>query len=213
MKLATAMKNHQTIELLRSSQARRLLRLCLAAICMVMLTWLAFNTSFQSHKLLHNGADHTARSLTKQFALNVAFPLSRIDTPRLAALANHLATDEFVLQVAIYNNKGQFIIGNDGSQATVEYQDLPATLPGLSKMKNVISEPVYDPQGQPLGFVSMIYLTEAAMSQSHQHFHELGRAVLLMLVITMLFTWQIGRALTRWEVKRKIRKRSKSEDE
>ena len=55
----------------------------------------------------------------------------------------------------------------------------------------------------------MVYLTEAAMSQSHSHFHELGRVVLLMLVITMVFTWQIGRALKRWEVKRKIRKKVK----
>jgi membrane protein len=52
----------------------------------------------------------------------------------------------------------------------------------------------------------MVYLTQDAMSESHHHFHELGRMVLLMLIITCVFTWQLGRALKRWEVKRQILK-------
>ncbi|MEJ6474999.1 AhpA/YtjB family protein [Pseudoalteromonas piscicida] len=203
------MKNLHVLEVLNSSRGRRLLRLCIAAVSLIMVTWLAFNTSFESHRLLHNGADLTARSLTKQLAKNVALPLSRDDTPRLSALANHLAGDDFVLQVSIYDYQGRFVVGNDGITAPVQYQQLPQTLPGLSKTKSIISEPVYTPTGQPLGFVNMVYLTEAAMSQSHSHFHELGRVVLLMLVITMVSTWQIGRALKRWEVKRKIRRKVK----
>lgn len=203
------MKNLHVLEVLNSTRGRRLFRLCIAAACLIMVTWLAFNTSFESHRLLHNGADLTARSLTKQLAKNVALPLSRNDTPRLSALANHLASDDFVLQVAIYDYQGRFVVGNDGNSSPTDYQHLPQTLPGLSKTKSIISEPVYTPTGQPLGFVNMVYLTEAAMSQSHSHFHELGRVVLLMLVITMVFTWQIGRALKRWEVKRKIRKKVK----
>ncbi|RXF03174.1 AhpA/YtjB family protein [Pseudoalteromonas sp. PS5] len=204
------MKNLHVLEALNSSRGRRLLRLCIAAICLVMVTWLAFNTSFESHRLLHNGADLTARSLTKQLAKNAALPLSRNDNPRLSALANHLAGDDFVLQVSIYDFQGRFVVGNDGNTAPTQYQQLPQTLPGLSKTKSIISEPVYTPTGQPLGFVNMVYLTEAAMSQSHAHFHELGRVVLLMLIITMVFTWQIGRGLKGWEVKRKIRKKVKT---
>lgn len=203
------MKNLHVTDIIRSNRSRRLLRLCIAAVSLVMITWLAFNTSFESHRLLHNGADLTARSLTKQLAKNVALPLSRNDTPRLNALANHLAADDFVLQVAIYDNQGRFLVASNGIQAPTNYQNLPQTLPGLSKTKSIISEPVYTPNGQPLGFVNMVYLTEAAMAQSHDHFHELGRVVLLMLLITVVFTWQIARALKRWEVRRRFLKRVK----
>lgn len=77
------MKNTQALEYLSSSRNRRLLRLLVAAMCFLTVTWLAFNTSFRSHQLLHTNADHTGRSLTKQLALNAALPLSRMDTPQL----------------------------------------------------------------------------------------------------------------------------------
>ena len=103
-------------------------------------------------------------------------------------------------------------MASDGINAPTSYQNLPKTLPGLSKTKSIISEPVYTPTGQPLGFVNMVYLTEAAMARSHEHFHELGRVVLLMLLITVVFTWQIARALKRWEVRRRFIKRVKAPD-
>ncbi|WP_125720687.1 AhpA/YtjB family protein [Pseudoalteromonas rubra] len=199
------MKNTQALETLSSSRSRRLLRLLVAAMCFLTITWLAFNTSFRSHQLLHTNADHTGRSLTKQLALNAALPLSRMDTPQLRALSNHLASDEFVLSVRLYNHQGQFIIGNDGQNTPPEITDLPRHLAGLTQSKQPIVEPIYDSEQQPIGFVSVEYLTEAAMAQSHRHFHELGRVVLLMLGIACIFTWQIGRALKRWEVKRQIR--------
>ncbi|TMP29333.1 smp protein [Pseudoalteromonas rubra] len=199
------MKNTQALEYLSSSRNRRLLRLLVAAMCFLTVTWLAFNTSFRSHQLLHTNADHTGRSLTKQLALNAALPLSRMDTPQLRALCNHLASDEFVLSVRLYNQQGQFIIGNDGQDAPPEITDLPRHLAGLTQSKQPIVEPIYDTEQQPIGFVSVEYLTESAMAESHRHFHELGRVVLLMLAIACIFTWQIGRALKRWEVKRQIR--------
>ncbi|MBE0369462.1 smp protein [Pseudoalteromonas sp. MMG013] len=200
------MKNTQAIELLKSSTGRRLVRLLIAAACFLLLTHIAFTTSFESHQLLHKQADNTARSLTAQLALNAAQPLKRNDLPALRQLANHLASDPFVMGVSIYNQQGKLKISNDGFTPRQPLNALPSALPGISKIKTPIVVQVIDNEKTPIGFVNTVYLTESAMSQSHQHFHELGRMVLLMLVITGVFTWQIGRALKRWEVKRQIRK-------
>jgi membrane protein len=200
------MKNIQAIDLMTSSRGRRVFRLLIAAACFILLTQIGFNTSFESHQLLHEQADNTAKSLTKQIALNAAQALKRDDIPSLRILTNHLASDPFVLGVSIYNQQGKLKISNDGFSPQANIKGLPNALPGISKLKTPIIEQIIDDKDQPIGFVYVVYLTESAMAKSHQHFHELGRVVLLMLVITCVFTWQIGRALTRWEVKRQIRK-------
>ncbi|MCF6435388.1 AhpA/YtjB family protein [Pseudoalteromonas sp. MMG022] len=199
------MKNTQAIDLLKSSRGRRLVRLMVAAACFVTLTWLAFNTSFQSHQLLYKQADMNARSLARQLALNAAQPLIKEDAPLLKQLSQHLESDKNVLSIAIYNNTGELIVASEGFTQHDNTYGLPQQLPGISKLKTSVVEPI-TANGRPLGFVSMVYLTQSAMSQSHYHFHELGRMVLLMLLITGVFTWQIGRALKGWEVKRQIRK-------
>ncbi|OHU88517.1 MULTISPECIES: AhpA/YtjB family protein [Pseudoalteromonas] len=199
------MKNTQAIDLLKSSRGRRLVRLMVAAACFVTLTWLAFNTSFQSHQLLYKQADMNARSLARQLALNAAQPLIKEDVPLLKQLSQHLESDKNVLSIAIYNNTGELIVASEGFTQHDNTYGLPQQLPGISKLKTSVVEPI-TANDRPLGFVSMVYLTQSAMSQSHYHFHELGRMVLLMLLITGVFTWQIGRALKGWEVKRQIRK-------
>ena len=202
------MKNTQAIEIIASSRSRRFIRLLIATACLVLLTKIVLNTSFESHQLLHKQAENTARSLAQQLALNVSLPLKRSDLVALQQLANHLASDPHVIGVSIYNQQGNLKISNDNFTPLTNITGLPSALPGISKIKTPIVMPVFDRDKQPLGFVSVVYLTESAMSESHQHFHELGRMVLLMLMITCIFTWQIGRALKRWEVKRQIRKSS-----
>ncbi|CAH9056450.1 hypothetical protein PSECIP111951_01463 [Pseudoalteromonas holothuriae] len=199
------MKNTHAIELLKSSRGRRLVRLLIAAACFIAIAWLGVNTSFQSHQLLHNQADLNARSLIKQFALNAAKPLGDKNLPQLKTLSEHLERDDNVLSIAIYNQMGELIVSGSNFQENDNFYNLPIDLAGISKLKTPIVEPItYD--NQPIGFASMVYLTKSAMSQSHYHFHELGRMVLVMLLITCVFTWQIGRALKGWEVKRQIRK-------
>ena len=200
------MKNTQAIDLITSSRGRRMIRLIIAAGCFILLTKIAFNTSFESHQLLHKQADSAAKSLTTQLALNAAQPLQRDDIPALRKLTNHLAHDPFVMGVSIYSQQGKLKISNDGFTPQENIQGLPTALPGIIKIKTPIIVQIVDASEQPIGFVSVVYLTESAMAQSHQHFHELGRMVLLMLMITCVFTWQIGRGLKRWEVKRQIRK-------
>jgi membrane protein len=205
------MKNTQAIDLIKSSQGRRLIRLFVAAVCFITLTWLAFNTSFQSHQLLHKQADLGARSLVAQLALNAIKPIQNEDMARLKELCDHLERDEHMLSVAIYNQAGHLLTAGDNFVESPSVYGLPDDVPGVSQLKNAIVMPIID-NDEPLGFVSTVYLTQSAMSQSHYHFHELGRMVLLMLLITCAFTWQIGRALKSWEVKRQIRKSTREEE-
>ncbi|MCF6442415.1 smp protein [Pseudoalteromonas luteoviolacea] len=197
------MKNTQANTFLQSSKSKRLLRLIIAAGCLIALLWIATNTSFRSHQLLHTNANHTGQSLINQFALNAIEPLTKMDTPRLRTLSNHLASDEFVLSVAVYNHKGEFVIGNDGITQAPMIAGLPDGLAGINPSKDAIVSTIVDNE-RTIGFVSIEYLTDAAMNESHKHFHQLGRIVLLMLIIVGVFTWQIGRALTRRDVKKHI---------
>ncbi|MBD1581812.1 AhpA/YtjB family protein [Pseudoalteromonas sp. S16_S37] len=199
------MKNTHAIDLLKSSRGRRLIRLLIAAACFIAIAWLGVNTSFQSHQLLHKQADLNARSLIKQFALNAAKPLSEDNFTQLTTLSEHLERDDNVLSITLYSQDGELILPISKALDSDNVYGLPADVAGISKLKTPIVEPIIF-QGQPLGFASMVYLTTSAMSQSHYHFHELGRMVLVMLLITCIFTWQIGRALKGWEVKRQIRK-------
>ncbi|BBN82645.1 hypothetical protein PA25_26300 [Pseudoalteromonas sp. A25] len=205
------MKNTHAIDLLKSSRGRRLVRLLVAAACFIVLAWLGVNTSFESHQLLHKQADLNARSLIKQFTLNAAKPMAEDDLTQLETLREHLELDDNVLSITIYDQHGTLVLQGRNVVDSDNIHGLPTDVAGISKLKTPIVEPIIF-EGQPLGFASMIYLTKSAMSQSHYHFHELGRMVLVMLLITCVFTWQIGRALKGWEVKRQIRK-SVQEDE
>lgn len=205
------MKNNHIKNPLTASQKKRLLRLLLAAGCFVLLSWVGVNSSFQSHQLLYDNADNTARSLTKFMALNVKTPLVEKNKPQLNTICNNLTKDEFVLSATIYDQKGLLIASSDNWQINHVFGQLPDSTPGISKLKTPFVEPIISDDDRPLGFVSVTYLTRAAIADSHRHFHDLGRQVLLMLVIACIFTWQLGRGLKRWQVNRYIRKSSEQE--
>ena len=205
------MKNNHLKNPISASQRQRLVRLSLAAACFLLLSWVAINSSFQSHQLLYDSADSTAKSLTRFMALNAKTPLLEKNKPALNALCNNISKDEFVLSAMVYDHQGVLIANSANWQTHHLLGKLPDSTPGISKLKTPFVEPVISDDDRPLGFVSITYLTRSSIAQSHSHFHDLGRQVLLMLVITCIFTWQLGRGLKRWQVNRYIRKSAEHE--
>ena len=187
------MKNNHLKNPITASQKKRLIRLLLATGCFILLSLVGVNSSFQSHQLLYDSADSTAKSLTKFMALNTKRSLIEKNKPQLNEICNDISKDEFVLSATIYDQQGMLIAKSDNWQSHHILGQLPDSTPGISKLKTPFIEPVISDDDRPLGFVSITYLTRAAVAKSHQHFHDLGRQVLLMLVITCIFTWQIGR--------------------
>ncbi|MEH6482276.1 MULTISPECIES: AhpA/YtjB family protein [Pseudoalteromonas] len=205
------MKNNHIKNPISASQRKRLVRLILAAGCFLLLSWVGVNSSFQSHQLLYDSADSTAKSLTQFMALNVETPLIEKNKPQLNAICNDISKDEFVLSATIYDQQGILLASSDNWQSHHVYGQLSDSTPGISKLKTPFMEPVISDDDRPIGFVSITYLTRAAISDSHNHFHDLGRQVLLMLVIACIFTWQLGRGLKRWQVNRYMQKTSEQE--
>ncbi|KPZ62382.1 hypothetical protein AN389_00834 [Pseudoalteromonas sp. P1-7a] len=205
------MKNNHIKSPLSASQRKRIIRLLLAAGCFVLLSFVGVNSSFESHQLLYNSADNTAKSLARFMALNAKEPLLAKNKPQLTALCNDISKDDFVLSATIYDQQGVLIASSDHWQSHHVFGQLPESTPGISKLKTPFVEPVVSDIDKPLGFVSITYLTRAAISDSHNHFHDLGRQVLLMLVIACIFTWQLGRGLKRWQVNRYMQKTSEQE--
>jgi len=144
-------------------------------------------------------------------ALNAKTPLIEKNKPQLNALCNNISKDEFVLSATIYDQQGILIANSDNWQSHKVYGQILESTPGISKLKTPFIEPVVSDDDRPVGFVSITYLTRAAVTSSHNHFHDLGRQVLLMLVIACIFTWQLGRGLKIWQVNRYIQKTSQHE--
>jgi len=205
------MKNNHIKNPISPSQKKRLVRLILAAGCFVLLSWVGVNSSFQSHQLLYDSAGSTAKSLTQFMALNAKIPLIEKNKPQLNAICNDISKDEFVLSATIYDQQGILLASSDNWQSYHIYGQLSDSTPGISKLKTPFMEPVISDDDRPIGFVSVTYLTRAAIAKSHNHFHDLGRQVLLMLVIACIFTWQLGRGLKRWQVNRYMQKTSEQE--
>ena len=151
------------------------------------------------------------KSLTQFSALNAKNPLIEKNKQQLTTLCNNISKDEFVLSATIYDKQGVVLASSDNWQSHHVYGLLPDSSPGISKLKTPFVEQVISDDNRPIGFVSITYLTRAAVSASHNHFHDLGRQVLLMLVIACIFTWQLGRGLKRWQVNRYIQKTSEHE--
>ena len=205
------MKNNHLKNPISPSQRKRLARLIIAAGCFVLLSWVGVNSSFQSHQLLYDSAGSTAKSLTQFMALNAKTPLIEKNRPRLNAICNDISKDEFVLSATIYDQQGILLASSDNWQSYHIDGQLSDSTPGISKLKTPFMEPVISNDDRPIGFVSVTYLTRAAIAKSHNHFHDLGRQVLLMLVIACIFTWQLGRGLKRWQVNRYMQKTSEQE--
>ncbi|WP_372762512.1 AhpA/YtjB family protein [Pseudoalteromonas sp.] len=202
------MKNNHLKNPITASQKKRLVRLVFAIGCFILLGWVGVNSSFQSHQLLYDSADSTAKSLARFMALTAKTPLIEKNKPQLNALCNSISKDEFVLSATIYDQQGILIASSDNWQSSHISGQLTDSTPGISKLKTPFIEPVVSDDDRPIGFVSITYLTRAAITTSHNHFHDLGRQVLLMLVIACIFTWQFGRGLKIWQVNRYIQKTS-----
>jgi len=196
---------------IKASQRKRILRLLIAAGCFLLLNWIGINGSFQSHQLLYDSADNTAKSLTRFMALNAKTPLIEKNKQRLNTICNDISKDRYVLAAAVYDQQGILIANSNNWRSHHITGRLPISTPGISKLKTPFIEPVISDNDRPLGFVSIIYLTRTAIFHNHNHFHDLGRQVLLMLVIACIFIWQLGRGLKRWQVHRYIQKTSKHE--
>ncbi|MBS3798169.1 AhpA/YtjB family protein [Pseudoalteromonas sp. BDTF-M6] len=204
------MKNKQVKNPVRSSQWQRLRRLLFAALCFVLLTWMAFNTSFQGHHMLYQQGYHSAKSLSQQLALTAALPLEQNNKPRLGELTNQLSSDAVIQSAVIYDMYGT---AQAQSEAYSPYQaslGITQATPGISKLTQPIVVPINSPQdNKPIGFARVNYLPQTAIDTSHRYIHEVGRQVLLMLFICCIFTWQLGRGLKRWQLKRYFRKKAK----
>ena len=111
------MKNNHIKSPLSASQRKRIVRLLLAAGCFVLLSFVGVNSSFESHQLLYNSADNTAKSLTSFMALNAKEPLLAKNKPQLRALCNDISKDEFVLSATIYDQQGVLIASSDHWQS------------------------------------------------------------------------------------------------
>lgn len=202
------MKNNHLNDPLTASQKTRLIRLLIAAGCFALLSWVGVHSSFQSHQLLYDSAKRSAKSLIQFMALNAKTPLAEKNKGELNALCNNISKDEFVLSATIYDQHGVQVASSDNWQPYHVYGELGDSTPGISKLKTPFIELVTNDDNRPIGFISITYLTRAAVASSHNHFHDLGRQVLLMLVIACIFTWQLGRSLKRWQVNRYIQKTS-----
>ncbi|QFU04105.1 hypothetical protein FIU82_03600 [Pseudoalteromonas sp. THAF3] len=204
------MKNKQVKNPVRTSQWQRLLRLVFAAFCFVLLTWMAFNTSFQGHQMLYQQSYQYAKSLTEQLALTAAEPLEQSNKPRLGDLANQLSTDSSIQSAAIYDAHGTAMALSEAFSPYQREFGVTQATPGVSKLSQPIVIPITSLQSnKPIGFARVNYLPQVAIDDSHRYFHEVGRQVLLMLLITCVFTWQLGRGLKRWQLKRYFRKKAK----
>ena len=111
------MKNNHLKNPITASQRKRLVRLFLAAGCFVLLSWVGVNSSFQSHQLLYDSADSTAKSLTQFMALNAKTPLIEKNKPQLNEICNDISKDEFVLSATIYDQQGILIASSDNWQS------------------------------------------------------------------------------------------------
>lgn len=205
-------KNKNITTPITASRWQRLVRLTIALLCLLLLTWVAFNSSFQGHQLLYKQSDDNAHSLAEQLALTASSPISKMDKPRLVELVNNISTDRYVQSASVYNQHGVLLAASDDFHAFQRENGLTPSTAGISKLKQPVVIPVLNANHKPIGFVRVNYLPQSAIATSHSYFHEVSRQVLLMLLIVCVVTWQIGRSLKRWQINRYIRKVS-TEDE
>lgn len=205
------MKNKQVRNPVRSTRWRRLVRLLAAAVCFVILSWVAVNTNFQGHQVLYQQGYAQAQRLTSQIAMAMAYPMEQNDRVRMSALIKQLAQEPMMQSAALFDAKGVLQAATD---SYVEYDPtagISLATPGISKITQPIVIPVHTSEtSKPLGFVRVNYLPQSAIEVSHRYFHEMARQVLLMILITCVFTWQLGRGLKRWQFRRYFRSKAKA---
>ena len=189
-----------------ASSYQRLTRLSLALLCLFIFVNVAFNSSFQSHDILLKQSHTTARSLALQMSLGARDALKDEDQPALQRIINNLVKDPYVQSAAIFNQFGELIVKSDNGYLYKEQVNQPKALPGVSTLLTPVIEPIVTQSGKRLGFVRLTYLSRAAMSEGHSYFHQLGRQIALMLILSIVGTWLVARGIKRWQILRYIRK-------
>ncbi|WP_372768189.1 AhpA/YtjB family protein [Pseudoalteromonas sp.] len=204
------MKKNQDRNPAFASTYQRISRLMIAAICLIALTHIGFNTSFKGHQVLNNQSKATAKGLAKQLALGARFAIKGADNKMLNRLVNNFAQDEFIQTAAIFDKQGNLLAQ---SNFAASYQDLletPSALPGLSKLATPVISDVFD-QGKRIGFVRLTYTFPAAIREGHEYLHQVTKQIALMLILSVILTWVLARKVKRWQVKRYIRNTEQEE--
>jgi membrane protein len=204
------MKKNQDRNPAFASTYQRISRLMIAAICLVALTHIGFNTSFKGHQILEQQSKTTAQGLAKQLALGARTAIKEQDKKPLSQLVNNFAQDEFIQTAAIFDKYGNLLVQ---SNFAASYQDLlktPSALPGLSKLATPVISDVFD-QGKRVGFVRLTYTFPAAIREGHDYLHEVSKQIALMLILSVVLTWVLARKIKRWQVKRYIRNAEQEE--
>ena len=205
------MKKKQERNPAYASTYERVSRLTIAALCLTVLTYIGFNTSFKGHQILDNHSLKSAQGLAKQLALAAKEDILNTDIKALDRIVNNFAQDEFIQTAAVFDKQGNLL---SHSKFATSYQELLATpnaLPGLSKLSTPVIQDVFA-DSKRIGFVRLTYTFPAATRDAHDYLHELGTQIVLMLMLSVVLTWVLARKIKRWQFKRYIRS-AEQEDE
>lgn len=205
------MKKNQDTNPAFASNYQRITRLMLAAICIIILTHLGFNTSFHGHEILANQSQMTATSLSKQFALSASPYVEKNEQTALVRLVNNFAQDRFIQSAAIFDKHGKLLAQSEHATLYSERLSDPISMPGISQISSpVINDIIAD--GQRIGFSRITFSHPAATKIGHEYLHDVSKQVAVMMIVSCILTWVLARKIKRWQVKRYIRK-SEQDDE
>lgn len=184
---------------------QRISRLALTLICLFLLINLGLTSSFDSHEIIAKQTHHTARSLAFQMSYSASDAINNNQPEQLKPIVNNMVKDPFIVSASIFDKHGTLIIQSDDSFLYKEYLKQPNALPGISKLSSPVIQPMFDGKSR-IGFVRITYLSRAAMNEGHNHFHQLGRQIGLMLILSCILTWLTARTIKRWQVNRYTKK-------
>jgi len=184
---------------------QRVSRLALTLICLFLLINLGLTSSFDSHQIIEKQTHHTARSLAFQMSYSASDAINNNQPEQLKSIVNNMVKDPFIVSASIFDKHGTLIIQSEDSFLYKEYLKQPNALPGISKLSSPVIQPMFDGKSR-IGFVRITYLSRAAMNEGHSHFHQLGRQIGLMLILSCILTWLTARTIKRWQVNRYTKK-------
>ncbi|SFC75709.1 AhpA/YtjB family protein [Pseudoalteromonas denitrificans] len=199
------MKKKQLNNPLIATIYQRVSRLALTLICLFLLLNLGFNSSFHSHEILAQQTQHTARSLAQQMSYAASDAIVNNNPKQLKLIVNNMTKDPYIVSSSIFDKYGVLIIQSNNSFLYQDYMKQPNAMPGISKLSSPIIQPIFNGKKR-LGFVRITYLSRAAMSKGHNYFHQLGRQIGLMLILSCILTWLTARTIKRWQVNRYTKK-------
>ena len=205
------MKKNQERNPAFASTYQRISRLIIAAICLIALTHIGFNTSFKGHQILNKQNRATAQGLVEQLSLGASFAIKSQDEKALNQLVNNFAQNEFIQTAAVFDKHGNLLAQSDFAAS---YQDLlktPNALPGLSKLATPVISDVFV-NDKRIGFARLTYTFPAAIREGHDYLHEVSKQIGLMLILSVVLTWVLARKVKRWQVKRYIRNSEQDEE-